>query len=153
MGENKMEQPTKTEPGQLKRKDFIKIIIVLSILTVALPLFTFLMPRTENLSARHNGTPQECTAVTMGTKSNVKSFMNYTTFVTEDGEKVDVRSSYKDYVGRKTTLLVYGNEACRQNYEIPKLTFIFIVWSIFMVLSWGGLIYTLVKKKIKIVKE
>ncbi|WP_028504863.1 hypothetical protein [Ruminococcus sp. FC2018] len=148
-----MKQPTKREPGQLKRKDFLKFIIVFSILTVALPLVTFIMPRMENLSARHNGTPQECTAVAMGTKSSGKSFINYTTFVTEDGKKVEVRSSYEDYVGRKTTLLVYKNEACRQNYEVPKLTTIFIVWSIFMVLGWGGLIYTLVRKKIKIVKE
>ena len=148
-----MKQPTKREPGQLKRKDFLKFIIVFSILTVALPLVTFIMPRMENLSARHNGMPQECTAVAMGTKSSGKSFINYTTFVTEDGKKVEVRSSYEDYVGRKTTLLVYKNEACRQNYEVPKLTTIFIVWSIFMVLGWGGLIYTLVRKKIKIVKE
>lgn len=148
-----MEQPTKTEPRQIKRKDFINIIITLSILTVALPLFAFLMPRMEKLSVRHNGTPQECTAVDMGTKPSGRSFMNYTTFVTEDGKKFDVRSSYEDYIGRKTTLLVYNNEACRQNYEIPKLTAIFIVWSIFMVIIWGGFINTMIRKKIKIVKE
>ena len=148
-----MEQPIKREPVQLTRKDFIRIIILLSILTVALPLFTFLMPRLEKLSVRHNGTPQECTAVDMGTKPNGRSFMNYTTFVTQDGKEFDVRSSYEDYIGRKTTLLVYGNEACRQNYEIPKLTLIFIVWSIFMVIIWGGFIYNMIRKKIKIVKE
>ena len=148
-----MEQPTKREPVQLKRKDFLKFIIVMGILTIALPLVEFIMPRMENLSARSNGTPQECTAVAMGTKSSGKSFINYTTFVTPDGKKVEVRSSYEDYIGRKTTLLVYKNEACRKDYEIPKLTTIFIIWSIFMVLGWGGFIYVLVRKKITIVKE
>ena len=89
-----MEQQTKREPGQLKRKDFLKLIIVMGILTIALPLVEFIMPRMENLSARSNGTPQECTAVAMGTKSSGKSFSNYTTFVTPDGKKVEVRSSY-----------------------------------------------------------
>lgn len=148
-----MKQLTKRDPVQLKRKDLLKLIIVFSILTAALLLVTFLLPRMENLSARTNGTPQECTAVAMGTKSNGRSFMNYTTFVTQDGKKVQVRSSYKDYVGRKTTLIVYKNEACRRDYEVPKLTTIFIIFIILMLLGWGGLIYTLVRKKIKIVKE
>ena len=148
-----MEQPEKTERGMIKRKDFIKLVILLSFLTVALPLITFLMPLMENLSARNNGTPQECTAIAMGTKSSGKSFINYTTFLTEDGKKVDIRSSYQDFVGRKTTLLVYNNEACRQSYEVPKLTAIFIVWSIVMVLCWIGMIWCIVKKRICTNKE
>jgi hypothetical protein len=148
-----MEQPRKLERGQIRRKDFIKLIIVLSFLTVALPLVTFFLPTINGLSAYMHGEPQECTAIAMGSRFSGRSFMNYTTFVTQDGNKVDIYSSYQDYVGRKTTLLVYKDKACRQSYEIPKLTLIFIIWSICMVLGWGGLIYCLIRKKLKIVKE
>lgn len=148
-----MEQPRKLERGQIRRKDFIKLIIVFSFLTVALPLVTFFMPTINGWSAYKLGKPQECTAIAMGSRSSGRSFMNYTTFVTQDGNKVDIYSSCKDYVGRKTTLLVYKDKACRQNYEVPKLTAIFIIWSIVMVLGWGGLIYALIRKKIHIVKE
>ena len=127
-----MQAPQRIERGHITRKMFIRIIVLFIVLTVG---------------------PQECTATAMRNKTEVRNSTNYTTFVTESGYEYEVESSYKDYVGRKTTLLLYRDKACRQKYEIPKLTTLHIITVLLLVLCWGTLIICLITKKITIVKE
>ena len=148
-----MEPPRKLERGQITRKMYIRVIILLGVLTVAIPLVAVLKPIISGWSARQLGTPEECTAISMRTKTEVRSSTNVTTFVTPDGTKVEVESSYKDYVGRKTVLLVYGDKACRQEFEFPKLTTLYIIMIILLAFCWIVLIFCRVTKRFVVVKE
>lgn len=148
-----MEEPKKLERGKMPRKMFIRIIILFSALTVGIAAMILLNPIIKGWSAYNLGRPQECTATAMRNKTEVRNSTNYTTFVTESGYEYEVVSSYKDYVGRKTTLLLYRDQACRQKYEIPKLTTLHIIMVLLLALCWGTLIICLITKKITIVKE
>ncbi len=132
---------------------YIRVIILFCVLTVAIPLFIVIKPIINGWSARQLGAPEECTAISMRTKAEVRSSTNVTVFVTQDGTKVEVESSYKDYVGRKTVLLVYGDKACRQDFEFPKLTALYIIMLILLVFCWVTLIFCRITKRIVVVKE
>ena len=153
MGENNMQAPQRIERGHITRKMFIRIIVLFIVLTVGISAMILLNPIIKGWSAYKLGRPQECTATAIRNKTEVRNSTNYTTFVTESGYEYEVESSYKDYVGRKTTLLLYRDKACRQNYEIPKLTTLHIIMVLLLVLCWGTLIICLITKKITIVKE
>ena len=99
MGENNMQAPQRIERGHITRKMFIRIIVLFIVLTVGLSAMILLNPIIRGWSAYKLGRPQECTAIAMRNKTEVRNSTNYTTFVTESGYEYEVVSSYKDYVG------------------------------------------------------
>lgn len=137
----------------IKRKDYIKVLILLGVMTIAMPLVFFLKAYMSGFGARSLGKPQECTAISIQSVSKGRTSEYVTTFVTESGTQVEAATTNKDYVGRKTTLLVYEKEGARQEFELPKITMIYYVMIGLIVVCWGSFLYYRITKKFTVIKE
>ena len=139
--------------GGIKYTDYRKLIILLVLMTVIIPVVIFGSTYLRNMPAVTAGEPIECTVVRMHTEYETRNSRYITTFMTDDGTELDIDTTYKDHIGRKTVLIVHGKNGVREHYEIPKLTAGRIICLGLLILMWFTMIYCRAAGKLTIIKE